>query len=69
MKRGVQTKEGYLITLCEGCDACPVRDDGTEVRGKYNWLLTCAHCRGRRCLVCLPPDRKICNFCVKEAAA
>ena len=64
-----KTGGDWVITDCEGCGATPVRDDSTEQRGTYNWMLTCAHCNGRRCIVCLPPDQTVCSLCRAELAA
>lgn len=61
---------GCLITACIGCETAepkrytgPVRDDGTEVLGEFNWLRTCSGCDRRLCIVCLPDPNERCIHC------
>jgi hypothetical protein len=63
--RNLPTGDGYSIVECPMCNFSPLRDDGTEVRSKYNWLSTCTACRERGCRECIPESGTVCLSCAQ----
>jgi hypothetical protein len=67
--RNLPTGDGYSIVECPMCLFSPLRDDGTEVRSNYNWLITCTECGCRGCRDCLPEGGTVCLSCAQAQSA
>ena len=66
----VRTKLGYLIVVCPGCNASPVRlTESATSRSLYNWLLQCPQCGVHLCRVCFPDGAVRCESCDRDIAA
>jgi hypothetical protein len=65
--RNLPTDDGYSIVECGFCEFSPLRDDGTEVMGPYNWLRTCSVCGVRGCRDCVPESGTVCVGCALAA--